>query len=30
MHVYDSVIVFDKGPVAEPSHEQIGRATIDW
>jgi 23S rRNA U2552 (ribose-2'-O)-methylase RlmE/FtsJ len=30
MHVYDSVIVFDKGVVVEPSNERIGRATIDW
>jgi hypothetical protein len=30
MHVYDSVIVFDKGPVHKPDHRQVGRVTIDW
>jgi hypothetical protein len=26
MHVYDSVIVFDKGRVERPSHRQIGQS----
>lgn len=30
MHVYDSIIVFDKGPVAEPSHKMSGHKTIGW
>lgn len=28
MHVYDSIIVFDKGSVVPPSHRQVGRWTI--
>jgi hypothetical protein len=30
MHVYDSVIVFDKGSVERPDNLRIGQATIDW
>lgn len=30
MHVYDSIIVFDKGTVVEPSHKMSGHKTIGW
>lgn len=30
MHVYDSIIVFDKGVVREPTHEMSGNKTIGW
>lgn len=30
MHVYDSIIVFDKGIVNEPSHKMTGNKTIGW
>lgn len=30
MHVYDSIIVFDKGGVVEPSHQKSGNKTIGW
>lgn len=30
MHVYDSVIVFDKGKVEPPDNRRIGKDTIDW
>jgi hypothetical protein len=29
MHVYDSVIVFDKGAVSEPSHRMTGQPSFD-
>lgn len=28
MHVYDSVIVFDKGPVTKPTHEKTGKPSF--
>jgi cephalosporin hydroxylase len=30
MHVYDSIIVFDKATVNEPSHKKTGHTTIGW
>lgn len=30
MHVYDSIIVFDKGAVTKPSHKMTGHKTIGW
>jgi len=30
MHVYDSIIVFDKGVVEKPSHKMTGEPTIGW
>jgi len=30
MHVYDSVIVFDKAQVEKPDHLETGRATFEW
>lgn len=30
MHVYDSIIVFDKGIVEKPSHKMTGSPTIGW
>jgi hypothetical protein len=30
MHVYDSIIVFDKATVKEPSHKKTGHKTIGW
>lgn len=30
MHVYDSIIVFDKGKVVEPSHKMTGNETIGF
>lgn len=29
MHIYDSIIVFDKAPVVKPEHRQIGRPSRD-
>lgn len=28
MHVYDSIIVFDKGPVTKPTHEKTGKPSF--
>ena len=28
MHIYDSIIVFDKGVVAEPHHKRIGKESF--
>jgi len=30
MHVYDSIIVFDKAEVVKPSHKMTGNKTIGW
>jgi len=30
MHVYDSIIVFDKASVEKPSHKMVGNETIGW
>lgn len=30
MHVYDSIIVFDKGRVKPPTHEKRGHTTVDF
>lgn len=30
MHVYDSIIVFDKGAVNKPTHKMTGNKTIGW
>ncbi len=30
MHVYDSIIVFDKATIKEPSHKMTGNKTIGW
>lgn len=30
MHVYDSIIVFDKGFVKKPTHKMTGNKTIGW
>lgn len=30
MHVYDSIIVFDKALISEPSHKMTGKKTIGW
>ena len=28
MHFYDSIVVFEKGAVAKPTHERTGRRTF--
>jgi len=30
MHIYDSIIVFEKGKVTEPHHEMTGHETIGF